>query len=87
MGKVFASGKIALATCDRCFLTYKYLEMRQEWNGLRVCPSCFDDKHPQLTPPKTPVDAEALRHARPEGSDSIGDTDAQDYLDAVDDRS
>jgi len=34
----FASGKHALAICDRCGFRAKYTEIREEWNGSRVCP-------------------------------------------------
>lgn len=61
----FATGKFALAICDRCGYEYGYLELREEWNGLRVCPECFEDKHPQLDPPRVRADAEALHNARP----------------------
>ena len=62
----FASGKYALAICDRCGFEVKYLSMREEWNGSRVCPECFETKHPQLEPPHARADAEALRDARPD---------------------
>ena len=60
----FASGKYALAICDRCGFQVKYSAMREEWNGSRVCPECFETKHPQLDPPIVRADAEALRDAR-----------------------
>ena len=61
----FASGKFALAICDRCGQQYKYLELQQEWNGLFTCPECFEPKHPQLDPPYHPADAVALHDPRP----------------------
>jgi len=61
----FASGKHALALCDRCGFSYSYSDIRAEWTGLRVCPECFEFKHPQEDPPVIRVDAEALRDARP----------------------
>jgi len=64
----FANGKFALAICDRCGQQYKYLELKQEWNGLFTCPECFESKHPQLDPPYHPADAVALRDARPESN-------------------
>ena len=67
----FASGKHALAICDRCGFRCDYLDMLEEWNGLRVCPSCYDPKHPQLESPRVRPDAEALRHARPERSEPV----------------
>ena len=43
---VFASGKYALAICDRCGQQYKFLQLKKEWNGLQVCPECYEPKHP-----------------------------------------
>jgi protein-arginine kinase activator protein McsA len=74
----FASGKHALAICDRCGFEYDYLQIREEWNGNRVCPECFETKHPQLEPPFAKADAEALRHARPDREEPPVDTTAYD---------
>jgi protein-arginine kinase activator protein McsA len=74
----FASGKHALAICDRCGFEYDYLKIREEWNGNRVCPECFEVKHPQLEPPFAKADAEALRHARPDREEPPVDTTAYD---------
>ena len=62
----FATGKHAIALCDRCGQQYKFLRLRKEWNGLMTCPECFEPKHPQLDPPHHISDPEALRQARPE---------------------
>jgi len=62
---VFASGKYALAICDRCGQQYKFLELKKEWNGLQVCPECYEPKHPQLEPKDDSADAQALPWARP----------------------
>jgi len=61
----FASGKLALAICDRCGQQYKFLELKKEWNGLMTCPECYEPKHPQLDPPYHSADALALPWARP----------------------
>ena len=61
----FANGNRAIALCDRCGQQYKYLQLRQEWNGLFTCPSCFEPKHPQLDPGYHAADAIALRDPRP----------------------
>ena len=61
----FANGNRAIALCDRCGQQYKYLQLRQEWNGLFTCPDCFEPKHPQLDPGHHPADAIALRDPRP----------------------
>ena len=61
----FANGNRSLAICDRCGQQYKYLQLRQEWNGLFTCPECFEPKHPQLDPGYHPADAIALKDPRP----------------------
>ena len=61
----YASGKHSLARCDRCGFVEKYLDLKQEWNGLRVCHECFEPKHPQLDPQPYRTDPEALRDPRP----------------------
>ena len=62
---VFASGKRAPALCDRCGWTYPLNSLRPEWNGLKVCPECWEPKHPQLEP-RSVIDATALREPRPD---------------------
>lgn len=68
----YSSGKHSKAICDRCGQKYKYSQLKPEVynrkpNGLRVCPSCLDKDHPQLQLGKAKiVDAEALRHPRPD---------------------
>ena len=61
----FASGKHAIAICDRCGFEYKYLSLKREWTGFRVCSECFEVKHPQLEPINHIADPEALRFPRP----------------------
>lgn len=61
----FATGKFALAICDRCGQQYKYHQLQQEWNGLFTCPECFEPKHPQLDPPYHPADPIAIKDPRP----------------------
>lgn len=68
---VFATGKYALAICDRCGQQYKFSQLQQEWNGLKTCPECFDTKHPQLDPPYHSADAQALPWARPAREEPI----------------
>ena len=60
----YALGKYSQAECDRCGFVYKYLEMKMEWNGLKVCPECYEPKQAQLDPVRVPVDPEALRQPR-----------------------
>jgi len=61
----YAAGKKSLARCDRCGFVYKYLELRKEWNNLRVCEECYEPKHPQLDPIIHRADPQALRDPRP----------------------
>ena len=61
----FATGKYSQAICDRCGYQYPYLDLKKEWNGLFVCPECFEPKHPQLENKDDPADAQALPWSRP----------------------
>lgn len=61
----FATGKYALAICDRCGQQYKFEQMRKEWNGLYTCTECFEVKHPQLISSHHDADPEALPWTRP----------------------
>lgn len=74
MGNKFASGKNAIAECDRCGFRYKLKELRGETVKLkpinnRVCPTCWTPDHPQLQLGMYPVeDPQALRNPRPDRS-------------------
>lgn len=35
------------AICDQCGFKYKNKDMRTQWDGLRVCKSCFENRQPQ----------------------------------------
>ena len=35
------------AICDRCGFQYKSGDLRREWDGLMVCRSCWEPRHPQ----------------------------------------
>jgi hypothetical protein len=84
MANQFASGKHAIAECDRCGQRYKLRELRklvikQQIKDIKVCPSCWDPDQPQLSLGLYPVnDPQALRDPRPDvsyrnsGLDSIG---------------
>ena len=68
----FAKGKRSLALCDRCGQRYPYDKIKPEIenrrpNGLRVCPSCMDEDHPQLQLGRQKIrDPQALRNPRPD---------------------
>lgn len=36
-----------LSDCDRCGFTYYASELREEWQGLKVCAVCYEPRHPQ----------------------------------------
>jgi hypothetical protein len=84
MANQFASGKHAIAECDRCGQRYKLKELRklvikQQIKDIKVCPNCWDPDQPQLSLGLYPVnDPQALRDPRPDvsyknsGLDSIG---------------
>jgi hypothetical protein len=66
----FASGRIAIAECDRCGQQYKLKQLKteiikQRRYELLVCPECWDPDHPQLMLGTFPVDdPQALRNPR-----------------------
>ena len=70
MGNRFASGKIAIAECDRCGQQYKLKQLKteiikQRKYQLLVCPECWDPDQPQLMLGTFPVDdPQALRNPR-----------------------
>lgn len=70
MGNRFASGKIAIAECDRCGQQYllkklKTEVIKQRQYQLLVCPECWDPDQPQLMLGTFPVDdPQALRNPR-----------------------
>jgi len=70
MGNRFASGKRAIAECDRCGQQYKLKKLKEEIIKQRkyqllVCPECWDPDQPQLMLGTFPVDdPQALRNPR-----------------------
>jgi hypothetical protein len=70
MGSTYASGRIAIAECDRCGQRYKLKELKTEViktkrYELKVCPECWDPDQPQLLLGMHPVeDPQALRGPR-----------------------
>ena len=70
----FASGKKAIATCDRCGFKYKLKELKKltiktKSTNILVCPSCWEPDQPQLQIGMYPVDdPQALRNPRPDTS-------------------
>jgi hypothetical protein len=74
MPERFASGKYAIAECDRCAQRYKLKELKKEviktkLFSIKVCPTCWDPDQPQLSLGLYPVnDPQALREPRPDTS-------------------
>jgi hypothetical protein len=80
----YASGKWAIAECDRCGQRYKLKELKKEviktkLFNIKVCPTCWDPDQPQLSLGLYPVnDPQAVREPRPDvsyqvsGIDSLG---------------
>lgn len=62
----YAKGKYAWGISDRSGRRYRLREMRKEWNGLLVGPDEYEEKHPQLYPPKTYPDPQALKSPSPD---------------------
>tara|TARA_R100001460_G_scaffold96085_5_gene138437 strand:+ start:626 stop:1462 length:837 start_codon:yes stop_codon:yes gene_type:complete len=61
-----AKGKRSYAISDRSGFKVRYRNLKTEWNNLRVEPSEYEPKHPQLTPPKNIIDAQSLFQPRPD---------------------
>ena len=70
----FASGKYAIAQCDRCDGRYMLKELKKQviktkLYSIKVCPSCWDPDQPQLSLGLYPVnDPQAVREPRPDNS-------------------
>jgi hypothetical protein len=70
VGNRYASGKNAIAECDRCGQRFKLKILKTEiiktkQYNLLVCPPCWDPDHPQLQLGMWPVDdPQALRNPR-----------------------
>ena len=82
----FASGKWAIAQCDRCDQRFKLKQLRREIiktknYELLVCPECWDPDQPQLQLGMYPVDdPQGLRNPRPDRSYVASGLDSQGYL-------
>jgi hypothetical protein len=70
MGNRFASGKKAIAICDRCGFRFRLRELRKliiktKQVNILVCKSCWEPDQPQLQLGMYPVDdPQALRNPR-----------------------
>jgi hypothetical protein len=74
MSNRFASGKHAIAECDRCGFRFKLKQLRKltiktKQVNLLVCPDCWEQDHPQLKLGMYPIsDPQAIRNPRPDNS-------------------
>ena len=72
MPNKFASGKYAIAQCDRCNFRYKLkllkkLTIKTQQKNILVCPECWEPDQPQLSLGLYPVDdPQAVRNPRPD---------------------
>jgi hypothetical protein len=72
MPSKFASGKYAIAQCDRCNFRYKLsalkrLVIKTKNVNILVCPECWEPDQPQLQLGLYPVnDPQAIRNPRPD---------------------
>ena len=70
MPNKFASGKWAIAECDRCAQRYmlkqlKKLTIKTKQVNIKVCPECWEEDQPQLQIGMYPVnDPQAVREPR-----------------------
>lgn len=82
----YASGKKAIAECDRCGQRFKLKQLKEiiirtRNTNILVCHECWDPDHPQNMQGMYPVeDPQALRRPRPDLSlvtNSLGSRDIQ----------
>lgn len=77
MPSKFASGKYAIAQCDRCDERFMLKDLKTEIikthpYNLKVCKECWDPDHPQLHLGMYPVnDPQAVREPRPDVSYTV----------------
>ena len=82
MANQFASGKHAIAECDRCGFQYKLKMLRNliiktKNINLLVCPECWEPDQPQLLLGMYPIqDPQALRNPRPDNTYTVSGINA-----------
>lgn len=67
----FASDKHAYGISDRSGFRYRLRDMKREWTGALVGPDEYEEKHPQLYPPRPGPDPQALRDPRPDQAEAL----------------
>jgi hypothetical protein len=79
----FASGKYAIAECDRCGQRYKLKQLKKltiktKQVNILVCPECWEPDQPQLSLGMYPVDdPQALRNPRPDVTYQVSGLDVE----------
>lgn len=74
MATQFASGRFAIAECDRCAFRFKLVELKKltiktKNVSIKVCPECWEMDQPQLQLGMYPVnDPQAVREPRRDNS-------------------
>jgi len=82
----YASGKNAIAECDRCGERYKLKELKKliiktKQVNILVCPECWDPDQPQLHLGMYPIsDPQAIRDPRPDTSYYTSGLGADGYI-------
>ena len=66
----YSAGTKSKAISDRSGMSFPYNEMLKEWNGALVHRSEFEAKHPQLEPRQHTADAQSLKDARPDRTET-----------------
>jgi len=86
----YASGKFAIAECDRCGQRYKLKQLRKlviktKMVSIKVCPECWEPDQPQLSLGLYPVDdPQAVREPRPDVSYAVSGTSGLQISDSND---
>ena len=81
----FASGRFAIAQCDRCGFRYKLKQLKElviktKNVNLLVCPTCWEPDQPQLSLGMYPIsDPQALRNPRIDTSYEVSGLDINGY--------
>ena len=81
MSNQFASGKHAIAECDRCGFRFKLKQLRKisikrTQTNILVCPECWEPPHPQTFLGERPVsDPQAVRNPRTDTSYEVSGDD------------
>ena len=84
MPNQFASGKWAIAQCDRCNFRYKLKQLKSlviktKNVNILVCPECWEPDQPQLQLGMYPVyDPQAIRNPRPDAPSYYGTVTGSD---------